>query len=221
VGFTYPEAKGIFWTVFSPIGLNGFLSVFLKQKCIQLVREKLTIFPHRQYINGIVIYSLLRFTLLRDRSWHLRQHKIRLAEKADAVHCLSKAVVRTRQNTVIKQRVCRMRCFRLIIILSYVSEKIHEAKLLQRCVQAQAACRTSLLLHSLHGIMGGWCWGFRVGTGIDRCEWLNVSYSTGLPKSKAVKRLYVLYIPMPLMQKQLRVTFGSFHVGLYLWYLGA
>jgi len=33
------------------------LSVFLKQKCIRLVREKLTIFPHGQYINGIAILA--------------------------------------------------------------------------------------------------------------------------------------------------------------------
>jgi len=44
----------------------------LKQKCIWLVREKLTIFPHGQYINGIVVYSsFLRCTLLRDQSWNL------------------------------------------------------------------------------------------------------------------------------------------------------
>jgi len=29
--------------------------VVFKQKCIQLVREKLTLFPYRQYINRIVI----------------------------------------------------------------------------------------------------------------------------------------------------------------------
>ena len=50
-----------------------FLNVFLKQKYIRLVREKLTIFSYRQYIIGIVIYSsFLGCTLLRDRSWHLR-----------------------------------------------------------------------------------------------------------------------------------------------------
>jgi len=39
------HVEGKFWG-FIPIGLNGVLSVFIKQKCIRLVREKLTIFPY-------------------------------------------------------------------------------------------------------------------------------------------------------------------------------
>ena len=31
------------------------LSVVLKEKCIRLMREKLTVFTYRQYIDGIVI----------------------------------------------------------------------------------------------------------------------------------------------------------------------
>jgi len=38
------------------------------------VREKFIIFPHGQYSNGVIIYSsFLRYTLLRDRSWHSRE----------------------------------------------------------------------------------------------------------------------------------------------------
>jgi len=48
-GSTCPKQKGIFWVFFSLIGLNGVFSVFLKQKCIRLVREKLTICPYFVY----------------------------------------------------------------------------------------------------------------------------------------------------------------------------
>jgi len=34
-----PDAKGWFWCFFTLIGLNGILSVFLKQKHIRHVRE--------------------------------------------------------------------------------------------------------------------------------------------------------------------------------------
>jgi len=37
------------------IGLNGVFECIFKTEmtCIRLVREKLTVFPHGQYINGI------------------------------------------------------------------------------------------------------------------------------------------------------------------------
>jgi len=41
--------KGRFQEFVAPIGLNG---IFVEEKCIQLVREKLTIFPYGQYIVG-------------------------------------------------------------------------------------------------------------------------------------------------------------------------
>jgi len=41
---------------FFPIDLDGVLYVFLKQKCIRLVRENLRVFPSGKYINIIVIY---------------------------------------------------------------------------------------------------------------------------------------------------------------------
>ena len=40
---------------FVPIGLKG---IYFKQRCIQLVREKLTIFPYAQYIIGNVFHWL-------------------------------------------------------------------------------------------------------------------------------------------------------------------
>jgi len=56
-GSTCPKRRG--FGGFLPIGLNGVLNVFLKQKCIRFVREKLTVFPYEQYINGIVNFILL------------------------------------------------------------------------------------------------------------------------------------------------------------------
>jgi len=41
----HPKGKGRFRRFLFPIGLNGVLGVFLKQKCIRLVCEKLIIFP--------------------------------------------------------------------------------------------------------------------------------------------------------------------------------
>jgi len=50
-GVHVPQGKGIFFVGVSPHWFEfRFLSVFLKQKCIRLVREKLTVFPYGQYI---------------------------------------------------------------------------------------------------------------------------------------------------------------------------
>jgi len=35
---------------FLPIGLNGVLSVFLKQKCIRLMNKKLTVYQRNRYL---------------------------------------------------------------------------------------------------------------------------------------------------------------------------
>jgi len=61
-GVHVPQEKGRFCGFFNSTGLNGVLSVFLKQKCICLVREKLMMFPHGQDTNGIVIYSFFFVT---------------------------------------------------------------------------------------------------------------------------------------------------------------
>jgi len=38
-----------------PIGLNGRNDVLFAEKCIRIMREKLKIFPHAQYIVGIYV----------------------------------------------------------------------------------------------------------------------------------------------------------------------
>ena len=43
-----------------PIGLNGQNDIFFAQKCIQLVREKLTVFPYGQDVTGIYVSLAFR-----------------------------------------------------------------------------------------------------------------------------------------------------------------
>jgi len=52
-----------------------FHSASAKDKCIPFTCETaiFLIFPHRQYVNGIVIKCSLKCTWLRGRSWHLRE----------------------------------------------------------------------------------------------------------------------------------------------------
>jgi len=62
-----PQGKGTVLGDFRPIGFNG---IFFTQKCIRLMREKLTIFPYGLYIVGI--YNSLafqRFSQDRGRCW--------------------------------------------------------------------------------------------------------------------------------------------------------
>jgi len=49
-----PRGRGCFenFSHLRPIGLNGQSDVFFAQKCIRLVREKLTVFPYGQDIVG-------------------------------------------------------------------------------------------------------------------------------------------------------------------------
>jgi len=59
----HPQGQGDVLGVFSLLVWTAFMNVFLKQKCIRLVREKLTIFLNGLYNNGIAIYSSnLRYT---------------------------------------------------------------------------------------------------------------------------------------------------------------
>jgi len=61
-GVHVPKGKRLFWGFFgicTPIGLNGQNDVFLAQKRIRLVREKLIVFLYGQDIVGI--YVLLAF----------------------------------------------------------------------------------------------------------------------------------------------------------------
>jgi len=51
--------SGIFWHL-RPIRLNERNDVLFAEKCIQLVCEKLTIFPYGQYIVGIYVSFALR-----------------------------------------------------------------------------------------------------------------------------------------------------------------
>jgi len=59
MGSTFLKGKLRFSVFSPPIGFSGVFGVFLKQKCIRLVHEKLAVFPYRQYINGILIYRML------------------------------------------------------------------------------------------------------------------------------------------------------------------
>jgi len=59
------------WGDFRITGLNG---VFFAQKCIRLVREKLTIFPYELYIVGNDgSLAFRRYSQARGRRWGLRE----------------------------------------------------------------------------------------------------------------------------------------------------
>jgi len=52
----------------------GFNGVFVEQKCIQLVGEKVIIFPYGQYIIGIYISLVFqRYSQVRGQCWGLRE----------------------------------------------------------------------------------------------------------------------------------------------------
>jgi len=74
-GVQIPKEKEWFGVFFRPVGLNGvFWVYFIEQKCVRLMRENLTIFSYSQYVDGIIIHSsFFTRTLLRDRSWRLRE----------------------------------------------------------------------------------------------------------------------------------------------------
>jgi len=47
---------------------------YFKEKCIRLVREKLTVFPYGQYTIGIYIsLTFRRYSHVRDQCWGLRE----------------------------------------------------------------------------------------------------------------------------------------------------
>jgi len=73
MGVHIPKGKGKFGGgVSGPLVVMAFLSSFITEKHIRVMHEKFIIFLLGQYINGDAVYwSLLRCSLLQDRSWHL------------------------------------------------------------------------------------------------------------------------------------------------------
>jgi len=68
-----PRGMGSFGD-FHPIGLNGIFTVYLKQKCIRLMHEKLTIFPYKQCIFGISISLAFRkYSQVLGQWWGLQE----------------------------------------------------------------------------------------------------------------------------------------------------
>ena len=67
----------MFWGFFgicTPTGLNGQNDVFFTLKCIRLVCEKLTIFPHGQdIVENIVLLAFQRYSQVQDRNRGLRE----------------------------------------------------------------------------------------------------------------------------------------------------
>ena len=70
-GVHMPQGKGEVLGIFCSHWLEWYI---FKQKCVRLMREKLTMFPYRQYIIGNVCsLAFQRNAQVQDQSWGLQE----------------------------------------------------------------------------------------------------------------------------------------------------
>jgi len=106
--FTCPQKEGAVLGIFRhlrppPIGLSGQNDAFFVQKCIQLVREKLTVFLYGQDIVGIYVsLAFRRYSQVRGRCWGLCEicKNVILISGADPIRSYSIKTCRVSRNKV-------------------------------------------------------------------------------------------------------------------------